>query len=92
MTEFELDLMKNHIRQILGRVNHPQTNGKIEKLFDEIGKKIKFFNCIDECITWYNTIKPHGALDLKTPVEAYYQKMPQTDMLMDPSILTKEAS
>jgi putative transposase len=92
LTEFELDLMKNHIKQILGRVSHPQTNGKIEKLFDEIGKKIKFFNCIDECITWYNTIKPHGALDLKTPVEAYYQKMPQTDMLMDPSILTKEAS
>ena len=50
LTMFELYLMKNHIKQILGRVNHPQTNGKIEKLFDEIGRKIKFFNSIDECI------------------------------------------
>jgi len=92
LTEFELYLMKNHIRQILGRVSHPQTNGKIEKLFDEIERKIKFFNSINECIEWYNTIKPHGALDLKTPIEAYYHKMPQPDMLIDPTIITKEAS
>jgi putative transposase len=92
LTEFEVFLMRNHIRHILGRVSHPQTNGKIEKLFDEVGRKIKFFNSIDECIDWYNTIKPHGALNLKTPIEAYYQKMPQSDILMDPFILIREAS
>ena len=92
LTEFEIFLMRSHIRHIVGRVNHPQTNGKVEKLFDEIGKKIKFFSSIEECVCWYNTIKPHGALDLKTPIDAYYEKMPQTDMLADPSILEKEAS
>ena len=90
LTEFEVFLTRNQIRYILGRVSHPQTNGKVEKLFDEIGRKIKFFNSINECTHWYNAIKPHGALDLKTPIEAYYQKMPQPDILIDPSILAEE--
>jgi putative transposase len=90
LTEFELFLMRNHIRHVLGRVSHPQTNGKVEKLFDEIGRKVKWFSSIDECVGWYNTIKPHGALDLKTPIDAYYERMPQIDALMDPSILEKE--
>lgn len=92
LTEFETFLMRNHIRHVLGRVSHPQTNGKVEKLFDEIGKKIKFFSSIDECVEWYNTIKPHGALDLETPIDAYYEKMPQLDALIDPSILEREVS
>ena len=91
LTEFERYLLRNHIRQILGRVNHPQTNGKIEKWFDVLEKKLKFFSSIDACVEWYNTIKPHGALDLKTPVKAYYQRMPQVDALMDPSSLEREA-
>jgi len=90
LTEFEIFLMRNHIRHVLGRVSHPQTNGKVEKLFDEVGKKIKFFSSIDECVYWYNTIKPHAALDLKTPIDVYYEKMPQTHILADPSILEKE--
>ena len=87
LTEFETYLMRNHIRHILGRVSHPQTNGKVEKLFDEVGKKIRWFPSIDEWVEWYNTVKPHGALDLKTPIEAYYERMPQLDALMDPSML-----
>jgi putative transposase len=62
LTEFEIFLMRNHIRHILGRVSHPQTNVKVEKLFDEVGKKIKWFSSIDECVEWYNTIRPHGDL------------------------------
>lgn len=92
LTEFEKYLLRNHIRQILGRINHPQTNGKIEKWFDTFEKKIKFFSSIDGCVSWYNTIKPHGALDLKTPVKAYYEKMPQLDALMDPSLLERGGS
>ncbi len=92
LTEFEVYLMKNHVRHIVGRVNHPQTNGKVEKLFDEIGRKIRFFPSIEDCVYWYNTIKPHGALNLNTPVEAYYGKMPQLDMLVDPSILEEASS
>ncbi|HZW57549.1 MAG TPA: DDE-type integrase/transposase/recombinase [Nitrososphaerales archaeon] len=40
MTEFEKCLLKHKIRFILGRVNHPQTNGKIEKFFDIFEQKI----------------------------------------------------
>jgi hypothetical protein len=63
---------------------------RVEKLFDKVGKKIKFFSSIDEWVYWYNTIKPHGALDLKTQIDAYYEKMPPADILVDPSILEKE--
>lgn len=87
LTEFEIFLMSNHIRHILGRVSHPQTNGKVEKLFDEIGKKVKFFSSMEECVYWYNTIKPHGALNLNTPIDAYYERMPKMDILVDPSIM-----
>ncbi len=87
LTEFEKYLLRNHIKQILGRVNHPQTNGKMGKWFDVFEKKLKFFSSIDACIEWYNTIKPHGTLDLKTPVKAYCEKMPQLDALMDPSLM-----
>ena len=87
LTEFELYLMRSHIRHVLGRVSHPQTNGKIEKLFDEVGKKIRWFSSVDDWVEWYNMVKPHGALDLGTPIDAYYGKMPQTDVLADPSVV-----
>jgi len=95
LTKFELYLMKHHIKQILSGISHPQTNGKLEKLFDTIEKGLaKGFSPIDECVRWYNNIKPHGALDLEnaeTPIEAYYRKMETKEELMDPSILTKES-
>ncbi|MHB8565627.1 MAG: hypothetical protein ACYC7D_04850 [Nitrososphaerales archaeon] len=47
MTEFEKCLLKHKIRFILGRVNHPQTNGKIEKFFDIFEKKVKYFPSIE---------------------------------------------
>jgi putative transposase len=95
LTVFELYLMRNHIKQILSRANHPQTNGKLEKLFDTIERGLaKGFSPIEECVHWYNCIKPHGALDLEraeTPIEAYYRKMEEKDELFDPSILTMES-
>jgi putative transposase len=87
LTEFEVFLLRNHIRQILGRVSHPQTNGKVEKLFDEFERKVRFFNSVEEWLNWYNVIRPHGALDLSTPYRAYYARMPQYESLMDPSML-----
>jgi putative transposase len=64
MTEFESYLLKKKIRFITGRVRHHQTNGKIEKFFDVFEKKVKFFPSVDEFITWYNEVRPHGAFDL----------------------------
>ncbi|MDG6927819.1 MAG: transposase [Nitrososphaerota archaeon] len=56
-TEFEKFLMKEKIAFIVGRVDHPQTNGKVEKFFDIFEKKVKFFNSIDKYMNWYNFIR-----------------------------------
>jgi transposase InsO family protein len=58
------------IKHILARVNHPQTNGKLERFHGEIQRKQKWFESIDELIHWWNHIKPHMSLDwdnLETP-------------------------
>jgi putative transposase len=93
LTVFEKHLLKNKIRFITGRVDHPQTNGKIEKFFDIFEKKVKFFPSIDEFMTWYNCVRPHGAFDLsklETPVQIFYRKMEERDTLIDPDALTRE--
>ena len=51
--------------KVVGRVDHPQTNGKVEKFFDIFEKKVKFFNSVDEFMNWYNFIRPHGAFDIE---------------------------
>ncbi len=91
LTKFELYLMSHHIEQVLCGVRHPETNGKLEKLFDtlETGLERGFFP-IERCVEWHNSIKPHGSLDLEsceTPVQAYYRKMRERDRLVDPSIV-----
>ena len=93
LTEFEKYLLKNKIRFITGRVDHPQTNGKIEKFFDIFEKKVRFFSSIDEFMSWYNCVRPHGAFDiskLETPVQIFYRKMEDRDELIDPDALTRE--
>ena len=86
-TEFEKFLMKEKIAFIVGRVDHPQTNGKVEKFFDIFEKKVKFFDSIDEFMNWYNFIRPHGAFDierLETPAMIYYKRLPRKEII-DPS-------
>jgi len=92
-TSFEHCLMKHRIGHILSRVRHPQTNGKIEKFFDIFDKKVKFFNSVEEFMEWYNTVRPHGALNLKeaeTPVQAYHARMAPRGVLLDPAVLWGE--
>jgi len=91
LTEFEKYLLKNKIRFITGRVDHPQTNGKIEKFFDIFEKKVKFFSSIDEFMYWYNHVRPHGAFDLsklETPIQIFYRRMEDREALIDPLLLT----
>lgn len=63
-----------------------------KKLFYQIGRKVKSLSSMDECLDWCNTVKSHGALDLKTSGDTYDEKMPQVDILIDPSILENEVS
>ncbi|MGA9153029.1 MAG: integrase core domain-containing protein, partial [Candidatus Nitrosopolaris sp.] len=65
----------NHI---LGRVHHPQTNGKIERFYETFQSKIQHFNSMEEFVIWYNTKRPHMSLNwdqLETPVQAFYKSI-----------------
>ena len=67
----------NGIKQILCRVKHPQSNGKIERWFGLYRQKIKYFNSLREFVYWYNNIKPHMSLnfdELETPAQAFVRK------------------
>ncbi len=44
---FHQYLMGKKINHILGRINHPQTNGKIERFYETFQSKIKYFDSID---------------------------------------------
>ena len=73
VTEFEDYLIRNDIRCILARVNHPQTNWKLERFYGEVERKFHLFRDIDELIDWYNNIRPHMSLNLdllETPSQA----------------------
>jgi putative transposase len=62
------------------RVNHPQSNGKIEKWFDVYDKYRSEFSTLDEFVHWYNCIRPHESLapdGLKTPEEAFWERLPE---------------
>jgi len=78
---FQLFLEANGINHILARVNHPQTCGKVERIFGEIKTRIERrhdFSTVDEVVSWHNEIKPHMSLnldELETPAQAFQRKM-----------------
>ncbi len=74
---FQKYLKEKGIKHILGRINHPQTNGKIERLFGTIKQKRKEFPSLEAQFHWYNNVRPHMSLKdgLETPAEAYLRKM-----------------
>ena len=78
ISTFQQYLDGRKINHILGRVHHPQTNGKIERFYETFQSKMMYFETIDEFITWYNTKRPHMSLnwdDLETPIQAFYRKV-----------------
>lgn len=74
---FQKFLAERKIKHILGRVNHPQTNGKIERLFGTVKQKRKEFPTLEALFHWYNNVRPHMSLKdgLETPAEAFVRKM-----------------
>jgi transposase InsO family protein len=76
-SEFKQHILKYEIRPILARVNHPQTNGKIEKWFHTYQRFRKDFSSFEEFVDWYNN-RPHGSLNfskLETPEQAFWRKI-----------------
>ena len=71
-TLFERFCKQNGIKHILGRVHHPQTNGKIERWFGTY--KTEFddrFNNLDEYMSFYNEMRLHQGINYQVPAERY---------------------
>ena len=71
-------LKSKEIKQILCRVKHPQSNGKIERWFGCYDRHREAFNSIEEFLYWYNDIRPHRSLKfdiLETPSQAFIRKL-----------------
>ena len=86
LTEFEQFLIASDIRHIVARMSHPQTNGKLERVYGEVERKLHLFEDIHELVQWYNEIRPHMSLDLdglETPAQAYIRKMPPEGVVRD---------
>ena len=69
---FETFCNARNIKHILGRVHHPQTNGKIERWFGTY--KIEYderFNCLDDFVRFYNEVRIHQGIHYKTPLQRY---------------------
>jgi len=77
-SRFSAYLLGKGIKQILCRIKHPQSNGKIEKWFNCYDRHREAFNSIEEFLHWYNDIRPHRSLKfdlLETPSQAFIRKL-----------------
>ena len=71
-------LKSREIKQILTKVKHPQSNGKIEKWFECYDRNRHAFKTKEKFMYWYNDLKPHRSLNfdkLETPSEAFIRKL-----------------
>ncbi|MDM7913632.1 MAG: IS481 family transposase [Methanotrichaceae archaeon] len=84
-SKFATFLEKAGVTHIKARVNHPQTNGKIEKWYDTYEKNRINFENFDIFVNWYNTVRFHESLDtkhyLQTPEDAFWSRLPQESVL-----------
>ena len=77
-SEFKRYLKSKRIKQILCRIKHPQSNGKIEKWFDCYKRHREAFKTTKDFLHWYNDLRPHRSLNfdiLETPSQAFKRKM-----------------
>lgn len=65
------------VYHIFTRVNHPQCNGKNERVFQTIAHEAERLGSLDRAVTFYNEKRPHMSLRweaLETPLQAYNRK------------------
>lgn len=77
ISRFEEELVELGIEFWTARRNHPQTNGKMEKWFDTLKKRMKKHpdENLQDFVRWYNEKRIHHALSYKTPEEVYQEKL-----------------
>lgn len=69
---FEGFCEKNGIKHILGRVHHPQTNGKIERWFGTYKLEFKEGeDTLDSFVKFYNEERLHQGINYVTPIKRY---------------------
>ena len=77
-SRFKDYLNSRNVKQILCRIKHPQSNGKIEKWFQTYGRHRHAFKTKEKFLYWYNEVRPHRSLkfeELETPQQAFIRKM-----------------
>lgn len=71
-SKFDRWCRKRNIFHIRTRVKRPQTNGKVERIFQTIGKEISFCNKDLEQFRYrYNHFRPHESLNWLTPGDIF---------------------
>ena len=71
-SRFDRWCRRNNIAHIRTRVKRPQTNGKVERLFQTIKNEIKFCNKgVEQFRYRYNQIRPHESLNWQTPSDVF---------------------
>lgn len=68
---FEEFCKEHNIKHILGRVHHPQTNGKIERWFGTYKLEMKDDDTIDSFLKFYNEERLHQGIGYKVPLQRY---------------------
>jgi len=77
-SRFREYLKSRDIKQILCRIKHSQSNGKIERWFECYDRHRKAFKTKEDFVHCYNDIRPHRALnfkELETPSQAFIRKL-----------------
>ena len=77
-SRFKAYLESKGIRQILCRIKHPQSNGKVERWFETYDRHRYAFATKEQFIDWYNDVRPHRSLRfdvLETPAQAFIRKL-----------------
>ena len=80
---FQEFLIKINVKHVPSRVNNPQTNGKLERLWYEYDRHRWRFKNLKAWIKWYNN-RLHGALNLdwaETPNQAFIRKLPPETLI-----------
>ncbi len=94
LTWLSVRLIEQGIRLLYGRVAHPQTQGKVERLHRTLGEALRHRGVPQKFAAWpaavaefqstYNNRRPHEALAMRRPRELYqasahgYQEQPRT--------------
>ncbi len=57
-------MAENGVKHIVARIKHPQTNGKIERFFGEVERRVEKFGSVEAVVRWHNEIKPQQEFGL----------------------------